>query len=172
MSFLRWAIVIVPLILLLGFASGRVVPSGSENSWYVALTKSELNPPGWVFPIMWTTLYILIGLALSMIVHARGAKGRGVAIGLFVIQFLLNLSWTPLFFGAHKVGTALFVIIAILLLSIATTAAFARIRKGAAWLMVPYLVWLSFAGVLNWRIDQLNPGAERLVPGAQTSQML
>lgn len=171
-SFLRWAIVIVPLILLLGFASGRVVPSGSENSWYVALTKPELNPPGWVFPVMWTTLYILIGLALAMIVHARGARGRGVAIGLFVAQFALNLAWTPLFFGAHRVGAALFLIVAILMLSIVTTIAFSRIRKGAAWLMVPYLVWLSFAGVLNWRIDQLNPDAERLVPGAQTSQML
>ncbi|WP_409660498.1 TspO/MBR family protein [Sphingomonas parapaucimobilis] len=172
MSFLRWAVVIVPLILLLGFASGRVVPSGSDNGWYMALTKPELNPPGWVFPVMWTTLYIMIGLALAIIVHARGARGRGVAIALFVVQFLLNLSWTPLFFGAHKVRLALFVIIAILLLSIATTVAFSRIRKGAAWLMVPYLVWLSFAGVLNWRIDQLNPDAERLVPGAQTSQML
>ncbi|WP_322966191.1 TspO/MBR family protein [Sphingomonas fuzhouensis] len=172
MSFLRWAIVIVPLILLLGFASGRSVPSGAENSWYRALAKPELTPPGWVFPVAWTTLYILIGLALAMIVHARGAKGRGVAIGLFAVQFALNLAWTPLFFGAHRVGMALVVIVAILLLSIVTTVAFSRIRKGAAWLMVPYLVWLSFAGVLNWRIGQLNPDAERLVPGAQTSQML
>jgi translocator protein len=172
MSFLRWAIVIVPLILLLGFGSGRSVPSGADNGWYRALAKPELTPPGWVFPVAWTTLYILIGLALAMIVHARGAKGRGAAIGLFVGQFALNLAWTPLFFGAHKVGLALFVIMAILLLSIATTVVFSRIRKGAAWLMLPYLVWLSFAGVLNWRIGQLNPDAERLVPGAQTSQML
>ena len=172
MSFLRWAIVIVPLILLLGFASGRAVPSGSENVWYQALTKPELNPPGWVFPVVWTTLYIMIGLALAMIVHARGARGRGVAIGLFVVQFALNLAWTPLFFGAHLVDIALFVIVAILAVSIATTFAFARIRRGAAWLMLPYLVWLSFAGVLNWRIGQLNPNAESLVPRAQTSQML
>lgn len=172
MSFLRWAIVIVPLILLLGFASGRAVPSGSENVWYQALTKPELNPPGWVFPVVWTTLYIMIGLALAMIVHARGARGRGVAIGLFVVQFALNLAWTPLFFGAHLVDIALFVIVAILAVSIATTFTFARIRRGAAWLMLPYLVWLSFAGVLNWRIGQLNPNAESLVPRAQTSQML
>ncbi|MFE8584360.1 TspO/MBR family protein [Sphingomonas sp. NCPPB 2930] len=172
MSFLRWAIVIVPLILLLGFASGRAVPSGSENLWYQALTKPELNPPGWVFPVVWTMLYIMIGLALAMIVHARGARGRGVAIGLFVVQFALNLAWTPLFFGAHLVDIALFVIVAILAVSIATTFAFARIRRGAAWLMLPYLVWLSFAGVLNWRIGQLNPNAESLVPRAQTSQML
>ncbi len=60
MSFLRWAIVTVPLILLLGFASGRAVPAGSENSWYVALQKPELTPPGWVFSGRWTSLYILL----------------------------------------------------------------------------------------------------------------
>ncbi len=172
MSFLRWAIVIVPLVLLLGFASGRSVPAGSENDWYRALAKPALTPPGWVFPVAWTTLYILIGLALAMILHARGAKGRGVAIGLFVAQFALNLAWTPLFFGAHRVSVALIVLLAILVLAILTTFAFARIRQVAAWLMLPYLVWLSFAGVLNWRIGQLNPDAESLVPRSQTSQML
>lgn len=172
MAFLRWAVVTVPLVLLLGFASGRSVPAGSDNLWYVALTKPPLTPPGWVFPVAWTTLYILMGLALAMILHARGAKGRGVAIGLFVAQFALNLSWTPLFFGAHRVALALIVLLAILALAIATTVAFARIRRGAAWLMLPYLVWLSFAGVLNWRIGQLNPDAESLVPRTQTSQML
>lgn len=172
MAFLRWAVVTVPLVLLLGFASGRSVPAGSDNLWYVALTKPPLTPPGWVFPVAWTTLYILMGLALAMILHARGARGRGVAIGLFVAQFALNLSWTPLFFGAHRVTLALIVLLAILALAIATTVAFARIRRGAAWLMLPYLVWLSFAGVLNWRIGQLNPDAESLVPRTQTSQML
>lgn len=172
MSFLRWAVVIVPLVLLLGFASGRSVPAGNENEWYRALAKPALTPPGWVFPVAWTTLYILIGLALAVILHARGAKGRGVAIGLFVAQFALNLAWTPLFFGAHRVTVALIVLLAILVLAIWTTFAFARIRRGAAWLMLPYLVWLSFAGVLNWRIGQLNPDAESLVPRSQTSQML
>ncbi len=172
MAFLRWAVVTVPLVLLLGFASGRSVPAGSDNLWYVALTKPPLTPPGWVFPVAWTTLYILMGLALAMILHARGARGRGVAIGLFVAQFALNLCWTPLFFGAHRVTLALIVLLAILALAIATTVAFARIRRGAAWLMLPYLVWLSFAGVLNWRIGQLNPDAESLVPRTQTSQML
>lgn len=107
-----------------------------------------------------------------MILHARGAKGRGVAIGLFVAQFALNLARTPLFFGAHRVTVALIVLLAITVLAIWTTFAFARIRRGAAWLMLPYLVWLSFAGVLNWRIGQLNPDAESLVPRSQTSQML
>ncbi len=172
MSFLRWAIVTVPLILLLGFASGRAVPAGSENSWYVALQKPELTPPGWVFPVAWTSLYILLGLAVALILHARGARGRGLALAVFAVQFALNLAWTPLFFGAHRIGAALIVIVAMLLLSIVTTVLFGRIRTAAAWLMVPYMVWISFAGVLTWRIGQLNPGAETLVPGAHTSQML
>lgn len=172
MSFLRWAVFTVPLILLLGFASGRAVPAGSENSWYVALQKPALTPPGWVFPVAWTSLYILMGFAVAIILHARGARGRGVALALFAVQFLLNLAWTPLFFGMHQVGAALGVILAMLLLAILTTVLFGRIRPLAAWLMVPYLVWISFAGVLTWRIGQLNPDAETLVPAAHTSQML
>ena len=172
MSFLRWAVFTVPLILLLGFASGRAVPSGSDNGWYMALQKPSVTPPGWVFPVAWTSLYILLGLAVAMILHARGARGRGLALTLFAVQFALNLAWTPLFFGMHQVGTALIVIVAMLLLAIVTTALFGRIRSLAAWLMVPYLVWISFAGVLTWRIGQLNPDAETLVPAAHTSQML
>lgn len=172
MSFARWALLCVPLILLLGFVSGRSVPSGDENSWFQALVKPDLMPPGWAFPLAWTVLYILLGLALATILNARSARGRGLAVGLFTVQFALNLAWTPLFFGAHMVGTALLVIVAILLLSVATTFSFARIRRSAAWLMVPYLVWLSFAAGLNWRIGQLNPDAETLVPGARTSQVI
>ena len=172
MSFLRWAVVTVPLILLLGFASGRTVPTGDDNPWYRALAKPDLNPPGWVFPIAWTALYILLGLALAHILHARGARGRGIALALFAAQFALNLAWSPVFFGMHQVDVSTAIIAAMLLLAIATTFVFAPIRKAAAWLMVPYLVWISFAGVLNWRIGQLNPDAETLVPAARTSQML
>jgi len=172
MSFVRWALVCVPLIMLLGFLSGRSVPSGDQNLWYQALEKPAVTPPGWVFPVAWTTLYILLGLALAAILNARGARRRAAALGLFAAQFALNLAWTPLFFGAHRVGAALLVITVMLLLAIATTVAFARIRKAAAWMMVPYLVWLSFAAVLTWRIDQLNPDAETLVPSARTSQVI
>jgi tryptophan-rich sensory protein len=172
MSFLRWAIVTVPLVLLLGFAAGRAVPVGNESAWYVALAKPALTPPGWLFPVAWTSLYILLGLALAMIVNARGARGRSLAIGIFVVQFLLNLGWTPLFFGAHKVGAAALLIVAMLALSIVTTVLFARIRTVAAWLMVPYMVWISFAGLLTYGIGRLNPNAETLVPTARTSQML
>ena len=172
MSFLRWAAVTVPAILLLGFLSGRSVPVGDESAWYRALAKPAINPPGWVFPVTWTILYILMGFALAMILNARGARGRGVAIGLFAAQFVFNLIWTPLFFGAHQVGLALLDIVVMLLLTIAATVVFGRIRPAAAWLTVPYLVWISFAGVLTWRIGQLNPDAATLAPGATTSQVI
>ncbi|WP_137788462.1 TspO/MBR family protein [Sphingomonas sp. 3P27F8] len=172
MSFLRWAVVTVPLILLLGFLSGRSVPVGSESPWYAALVKPEVTPPNWLFPVAWTTLYVLIGVALAMILHARGARGRGLAITLFVVQLALNLVWTPLFFGAHQVWLALADLVALLVIAIAATVLFGRIRTIAAWLMLPYLIWVSFAGVLTWRIGQLNPGAETLVPAAHTSQVI
>lgn len=172
MSFLRWAAVTVPAILLLGFLSGRLVPAGDANPWYAALRKPALTPPGWMFPVAWTLLYILIGLALAMVLNARGARGRALAIGLFAVQFAGALAWMPLFFGAHRVGAAALLIGAMVIVAVAATVAFARIRRAAGWLMVPYLAWISFAGVLTVSIGRLNPDAETLAPGGSTSQML
>ena len=95
----------------------------------------------------------------------------GAAIALFAVALVLNLVWTPLFFGAHKVTLAWVLIIAMLATGIAATVAFGRIRAAAAWALVPYLVWIFYAGVLTWRIDQLNPGAE-LAPGGRTTQII
>ena len=95
-----------------------------------------------------------------------------LAVALFVAQLVGNLLWTPLFFGAHQVSAAFLLIVAILGLTILTTFVFAQVRRRAAWLLVPYMMWLGFAGTLNWRIDQLNPDAERLVSPAAASQMV
>jgi translocator protein len=171
MSLLRWALFVVPVVMFLGFFSGTISGSTEENIWYQTLIKPEAQPPGWVFGVVWPTLYFLTGLAFAMILHARGARSRGAAIALFVIQFLINLSWSPLFFGQHKVSTAFFVILAMIVAAIATTVVFSRVRKAAAWLMVPYLVWISFAAILNFQIDRLNPDAETLYVPAATSQI-
>jgi benzodiazapine receptor len=170
-AFLRRAVVTVPLILLLGFASSRIAPAGAENRWYAALVHPSITPPDWVFPVAWGVLYVLIGLALAMIVSARGSRLRGVAIALFVLQLVLNLAWSPLFFGMHQVSSALILLAAIFVTALATTLVFGRIRVAAAWLMAPYLVWLCFAGVLNWQIGKLNPNASTLVPSSPSAQM-
>lgn len=171
LAYLRWAMVTVPLILLLGFTSGRIAPSGDENLWYQMLRKPAETPPGWVFPVAWTTIYILLGLALAMIINARGSTLRKPALALFAAQMAANLVWSPLFFGAHQVFWALVLIGVMFGLALATTLVFGRIRTAAAWLMVPYLVWLCFAGALNYRIHQLNPNGDTLVPASQAPQM-
>ncbi|SDA16889.1 TspO/MBR family protein [Sphingomonas sp. NFR15] len=172
LAFLRWAIVTVPLILLLGFTSARIAPAGSQNRWYAMLAKPAANPPDWVFPVAWTTLYILMGLALAMVIHARGSRLRAPAIALFAVQLLVNLIWSPVFFGMHLIGWALAIIVAMFVLALATTLLFGRVRRLAAWLMVPYLAWITFAGALLFQIDRLNPNAETIAPASASTQVI
>lgn len=171
MSLLRYALVTVPLVLLLGTLSGRAANSGYGNSWFAALAKPDAMPPGAVFGIAWTILYILLGLSLAIILHARGARGRGLALSLFSAQLLLNYSWSPIFFALHQVRAALVVIIAMIVLSFVTAWLFSKIRKSAGLLMLPYLAWLCFAAFLNYQIIALNPDAESLVPGAASADI-
>ena len=171
MSFLRYALVTVPLVLLLGITSGRASNSGYGNPWFDALDKPELMPPGWAFGAAWTLLYALMGLAIAMILHARGARLRRPAVLLFAAQLALNLAWSPLFFAAHQVTAAYWLILAMLALAAATTVLVARIRPVAALLMLPYLAWLCFASYLNWEIDRLNPDAETLAVGQNSTQI-
>jgi tryptophan-rich sensory protein len=165
MAYLRFALFTVPLILLLGTISGRASNNDNDNAWFAALEKPAIMPPGWAFPVAWTILYIFLGLAIAIILYARGARGRGLAVTLFVAQLLLNYAWSPVFFGLHKIGTALIIILLMIALTAATTILFARIRRTAALLMLPYLAWLCFAALLNYQIGALNPNAENLVPG-------
>ncbi len=162
MSLARWCLVLVPLLILLGTLSGLLSGSGVDNAWYRALAKPAFNPPGWIFGVVWPFLYALQAIALAMIIHARGASGRGYAIALFTVQFLLNLAWSPLFFGQHDIGTAFWLLLAILTAAILTCWYFWRIRPFAGMLLLPYILWLCFAAYLNFSIDRLNPDAESL----------
>ena len=170
MSYWRWAMVTVPSIVLVGTAMGLLSNSGYGNRWFAALDLPAIVPPGWVFGVAWTILYICMGLSLAMVLHARGAKGRGFALLLFFVQLIANFAWSPLFFGAHQIHQAFFLILAILAFAALTAFAFARIRALAGWLLLPYLLWLGFASALNYSVDQLNPGAESLaVPASATN---
>ena len=171
MSYWRWAMVTVPAIVLIGSLMGYLSNSGYDNRWFAALDLPAITPPGWVFAAVWPVLYACLGLALAMVLHARGAKGRGFALLLFFVQLFASFAWSPLFFGQHQVTTALYLIIFILMVALATALAFAPIRKAAAWLLVPYMAWLFFAAILNFQIDQRNPDAETLVPAAASTQI-
>lgn len=171
LAYLRWSLLTVPAIVLLGFLSGRLANSGYGNRWFDALEKPALMPPGWLFGVAWTILYILMGLALAIVLHARGAKGRGPAIVLFLVQLVMNLAWSPLFFRAHQVGSGLMLILALIVIVAITIWLFARIRRVAGLLLLPYLAWLAFASFLNYEIGRLNPDAETLVAPALSTQI-
>ena len=171
MSYLRWALVTVPVIVLLGSASGILSNSGYSNRWFTALDLPPAMPRGWVFGAVWTTLYVLMGLAVAMVINARGAPGRGAALALFASQLALNLAWSPVFFGARQVTVGAWMIVLMFVLAVATTFAFARVRRVAAWLLVPYLAWLCIAATLAFQVDARNPDAETLVPPAASTQI-
>ncbi|KRB86896.1 CrtK protein [Sphingomonas sp. Root710] len=171
-SFLRWALVTIPAILLLGMLSARIGDSGYGNLWFDRLLKPGIMPAAWVFPFAWSILYIMMGFALAMILDARGAKGRGVAVFLFLIQLGLNLAWSPVFFAMHRIMLAFGLIIAIFLWAAVATVLFWKIRRLAGLLMLPYLAWLIFAGVLNWQIHLLNPNGLTLVPMSGNTQII
>lgn len=125
--------------------------------WYSALNKPAFTPPGWVFGPAWTALYIMMAVA-AILVWRRGWDTPGVrlALVLFAVQLALNLSWSPVFFGLHQLGWSVVIILALLAAIIATTVAFFRVSTIAGLLFVPYLLWVSFATVLNITIWRMN----------------
>lgn len=168
-SFFRWALVCVPGVVLLGSLSGRLAMSGPGNPWFDSLVKPAIYPPSAAFGIVWTILYILMGLALALVVAARGAPGRNLALGLFAVQLALNLAWSPLFFGARQITGALVLILVLDVAVIATIVQFRKVRGMAAALLVPYLAWILFATFLTYEFRNANPGADgREVSGAVT----
>lgn len=171
-SVVRWALVTVPAILLLGLLSARIGDSGYGNLWFDRLIKPAIMPPGWIFPFAWSTLYVMMGFAFAVVLSERGAQGRGAAIFLFLVQLALNLAWSPIFFTMHRIMLALGLIIAIFLWAAATSMLFWKIRRLAGLLLLPYLAWLIFAGVLNWQIHLLNPNGLTLVPMTGNTQIL
>ncbi len=162
---LRWALVLVPGVLLLGILSGAVAGSGAGNPWFAALEKPSLYPPPALFGIVWSVLYALMGLAAALVVTARGARLRRVALIAFAVQLALNLAWSPLFFAAHQITAALVLLVLLDIAVIAAIVLFRAVRPLAALLLLPYLAWILFATVLNWQFLMANPGAD----GAEVS---
>lgn len=136
---------------------GSVFTVSSVSSWYVILNKSPLNPPSAVFGPVWTTLYALMGIA-AFLVWEKGLDRKDVkqALGIFAFQLFLNTLWSIIFFGLHSPGGAFAEIIFLWLAILATIVAFYKISKGAAYLLLPYILWVSFAAYLNYSIWVLN----------------
>jgi tryptophan-rich sensory protein len=136
---------------------GSVFTASSVSTWYTTLERPALNPPGWVFGPVWTTLYALMGIAAYLVwKKGFGRKDVRVALGIFGVQLVLNTLWSILFFGMQNPGAAFIEIIFLWFAILATIIAFAKISKLAAWLLMPYILWVTFASYLNFSIWILN----------------
>lgn len=149
-------IIAVAICLLIGFLSSFATQS-SVNDWYLTLNKPSFNPPNWVFAPVWTLLYVMMGVAAG-IVWGKGFHHVWVKTSLyhFGFQLLLNALWSIVFFGLKNVFIALFIILTLLVFIILTIKWFNVVSKKAALLMIPYLLWVCFATLLNYKIWELN----------------
>jgi tryptophan-rich sensory protein len=153
---LVYIVISVTLCLVIGFLASFATQS-SVNDWYLTLNKPSFNPPNWIFAPVWTTLYILMGIAAGW-VWGKGFHHKYVKTGLyhFGFQLLLNALWSIVFFGLKSPFYALWVIIALLIMLILTIKWFKVVSKLAAILLIPYLLWVCFATLLNYKIWELN----------------
>jgi len=145
------------LCLAVGFVGSLFTTSENLSIWYAGLNKPFFNPPDWLFGPVWTTLYILMGISVFLI-WQKGTNKPPVklAVSWFVVQLILNGLWTPVFFGLHLPAIAFIEILLLWLAIIFTINSFRIISKLAAFLLVPYLLWVTFASILNASLWLLN----------------
>jgi tryptophan-rich sensory protein len=145
------------LFCVIAGSLGSLVTVTGPGSWYAELEKPFFTPPGWVFAPVWITLFILMGIALYL-VWESGTEHRQVrtALGLFGVQFALNITWSFLFFGLRSPLLGLIDIVILWVMIVATIASFYRVRTTAAYLLIPYIAWVSLATALNGAIYFLN----------------
>ncbi len=140
---------------------GAVFTSSAIPTWYAAINRPSLSPPNWIFGPVWTTLFILMGIAFYLVwtkwaVLPWTKRQKRLALVLFGAQLVLNTLWSIIFFGLQSPGGALIEIVFLWLAIAATIITFAKISRPAAWLLVPYIAWVSFASYLNYAIWTLN----------------
>eukprot|EP00245_Coleochaete_scutata_P005220 TRINITY_DN185_c0_g1_i2.p1 TRINITY_DN185_c0_g1~~TRINITY_DN185_c0_g1_i2.p1 ORF type:complete len:172 (-),score=25.63 TRINITY_DN185_c0_g1_i2:583-1098(-) len=129
---------------------------GGDSEWYKSLKKPWYTPPGWVFPVMWTSLYLMMGIASWLVWKQGGFKHQSLPLSVYTFQLILNFLWTPIFFGMHQIGLALVEIVVMWFAILATIYTFYPVSHTAAYLLVPYIIWVSLATSLNLSIARNN----------------
>lgn len=146
----------VSVPLLIGGISGAFTVS-AINGWYAGINKPWFNPPNWIFGPVWTILYFMMGTALFLVWKSDVVEDwKRIAMFLFFIQLVLNFFWSFIFFYLQQPGWAFLEIVVMWIFIFLTIHAFGKISSPAAWLLVPYISWVSFASVLNFAIWKLN----------------
>jgi len=156
--FPRWARFALAIGMVEGIGIlGSVFTATAIPTWYATLLRPAFAPPNWIFGPVWTALFAMMGIAACLVWEKRKPrKDVRRALGIFGVQLALNLLWSVLFFGMQNPGAAFVEIIVLWLAIVLTIAAFAKISRPAAWLLVPYLLWVSFATVLNAAFWMMN----------------
>lgn len=150
------ALLFILVCQLAGILGAATTVTGA-SSWFEALDKPFFNPPSWVFGPVWTVLYTLMGVAAFLVWRQGWARPEvKAALATFGVQLLLNAAWTPVFFGAHQIGLALLIIVLLWGAIALTMRRFFPLSRWAGWLLVPYLLWVTFATALNAAIWALN----------------
>lgn len=147
--------------LAVAFATGAIgsIASITASSFYATLDRPSWAPPAGVFGPVWTVLYVTIGVAMWLVWREGPGTARRTAAGWWLAQLAANALWSWLFFGWHLGAWAFAEVLLLWALIVATLVAFARVRPLAAWLLLPYLSWVTFASALTWSVWQRNPGA-------------
>ncbi len=135
---------------------GSLFTAPAVKGWYTTINKSPLNPPSWVFAPVWTTLFVMMGISVSIIWLSEKNEGRSKALKVFFVQLLLNTLWSIIFFGLKNPPLAFIEIIVLWFAILYTIILFRKIDRKASYLLIPYILWVSFASVLNLSIAILN----------------
>ena len=151
-------LVVSIIVCQLAGGIGAIFTTPAIPTWYASLEKPAFQPPNWLFFPVWTTLYTLMGIA-AWLVWRKGLEQRRVrvALGLFGIQLILNMAWTIIFFGLFSLFGALVAIVFLWIAILINIVTFWRLSKAAGALLVPYILWVSFASILNFSVWMLNP---------------
>ena len=151
-----WRSLVVLLLSTLGAGGVIGFLTQRDSSFYEGLAKPPFAPPGWAFPVAWVLLYAAMATAMWFVLRA-GGRDRFLLLGLYVAQLAVNLLWPVLFFMFEALGLAFFWLLLLWMLALVMLYQFFRESRVAGWLLVPYQLWLTFAGVLNFVIARMNP---------------
>lgn len=127
-----------------------------QGDWYQNIEKPFFNPPNFVFGPVWTLLFTLLGISLYLVITSKDSKNKKIGLTLFIIQFILNILWSFLFFGLNNPFLSLIEIVILLFFILLTTIYFYKVNKNAGLILIPYILWVSFATILNLSIYLLN----------------
>jgi tryptophan-rich sensory protein len=142
------------MALGVGALSGYLTRAGT--AMYAQLPKPPLSPPGWVFGVVWTVLYTLMGISAARVWAAPPTQARSRGMNLYIAQLIVNFFWSPIFFNAQAYGLALAWLLLLWVLVLLMILQFRKVDKTAAYLQIPYLIWLTFAAYLNFAVWRLN----------------